>query len=450
MIYVSHAVAKYFIYVGMVLNVSSSLLYASHGILAEGKTKIICACPDDPTLARITSKDDITAGDGAKHDVISGKAALATKTTCNVFRLLKACGIPVAFNKQLDDTTFLAPYCTMIPYEFVVRREAHGSFLKRNPGMHKGEYFPHLVVEFFLKTNNRQWQGTSIPKDDPLIQFRDGKAELFLPDVPVHQQKPFMILDTFPLCDTPELFEKMSEIGQKTFLILEKAWQSVGARLVDFKVEFGFDMQGNLLLADVIDNDSWRVIHDNHYIDKQVYRDGGDLNKVTMLYQLVAQLTSQFTIPKQQIILWRGSEKDDIKPFEQTFEAYAHCGCTLTCVTQSAHKSPIACCMKLNELVRENPDSVLIAFVGMSNAAGPMLSAQTSIPVITVPATWKQCPEDIWSSLRMPSNVVAMTMLDANNAMLAALQILAMHNPALYAQVRLQQEKRLMNIVALN
>ena len=57
-------------------------------ILAEGKTKVIGQSADDPQKVIIVSKDDITAGDGAKHDLLSGKAAMATLTTCNNFRLL--------------------------------------------------------------------------------------------------------------------------------------------------------------------------------------------------------------------------------------------------------------------------------------------------------------------------------------------------------------------------
>lgn len=425
----------------------NSFLHAQQ--VSEGKTKIIKTCLDDSTLAIIESKDDITAGDGAKRDIILGKAALATATTCNVFRLLASCNIPVAFKNQLDQTKFLAPYCTMIPYEVVVRREAHGSFLKRNPELHKGHYFPKLVIEFFLKTNNREWQGKSIPKDDPLVKFNDNNIELFLPDAPLHQQKSFMVLNDFPLIDKRELFEKMSEIAQRTFLILEKAWQSVGARLVDFKIEFGFDSSGNLLLADVIDNDSWRVIYDNSNIDKQVYREGADLDTVAVLYKKVAQLTSQFTLPKQSIIIWRGSESDDITALKNAFEQYANNKCELAVVTQSAHKEPVKCYATLHKLLQERPDSVLLAYIGASNAAGPMLSANISVPVITIPALYKDFPEDVWSSLRTPSNVLAMTMLDGRNAMLAALQILAVQNPALYSQLRFQQEKRLINIVEL-
>jgi phosphoribosylaminoimidazole carboxylase / phosphoribosylaminoimidazole-succinocarboxamide synthase len=433
----------------LLLACSISLSMLAVEKLAEGKTKIIQRYEPDSSLAIFQAKNDITAGDGAKHDIIVGKAELATTTTCNVFRLLDACDIPVAFKKQLDATSFLGFYCTMIPYEVVVRREAHGSYLKRNPNLHKGDVFPQLVVEFFLKTSDRVWRGQAIPKDDPFIQFRDGKACLYLPNVPIENQKPFMILDDFPLADRPELFERMSEIACRTFLILEKAWQLVDGRLVDFKVEFGFDAQGNLLLADVIDNDSWRVIHQGNYVDKQVYRDGGNLDKVSALYRYVAESTSQFTIPEQQIILWSGSEKDDTQLFTKAFDAFSKCGCSLVRIVKSAHKQPVHCYLTVQELVQKNPNTVIIAFIGASNAAGPLLSANTCIPVINVPADWRNFHEDIWSSLRLPSNSTAMTMLNPENALLAAMQILAMRNPALYAKLRYEQEKRLINIIQL-
>ncbi len=124
-------------------------------LVTEGKTKRIHRIAGNPDLVTVMSKDDITAGDGAKHDVIPGKGRLATATTCNVFRLLKACGLPVAFEEQDSALSFVAPGCTMLPYEVVTRREAHGSYLKRNPHFAKGQLFPRLIVEFFLRPRTR-------------------------------------------------------------------------------------------------------------------------------------------------------------------------------------------------------------------------------------------------------------------------------------------------------
>src|SRR5947207_15330308 len=100
-------------------------------LVTEGKTKKIFRIVGSD-LVSVVSKDDITAGDGAKHDVIADKGRLATATTCNVFRLLQACGLPVAFAEQDSATSFIAPKCWMLPYEVVARREAHGPYLQRS------------------------------------------------------------------------------------------------------------------------------------------------------------------------------------------------------------------------------------------------------------------------------------------------------------------------------
>lgn len=104
-----------------------SAKYPLGALMAEGKSKKIYRAEIDEgqgDTVIVRSKDDITAGDGAKHDVIPGKGRMSNQTTCNVFRLLKECGIPVAFVEQIDDTSFAAPKCKMYSYEVVVRREA--------------------------------------------------------------------------------------------------------------------------------------------------------------------------------------------------------------------------------------------------------------------------------------------------------------------------------------
>lgn len=418
-------------------------------LIAEGKTKRIWNTATECQVI-VESKDDLTAGDGAKHDVVPGKAAFANRTTSNVFRLLASCGLPVAFLKEVGETRFLAEYCDMIPYEVVVRREAHGSFLKQHPAFQRGHIFPKLILEFFLKTSSRRWKGNILPKDDPFIRFVEERALLYVPDRPIHGQIPFLALEDFPLRESPKSFEEISKIAVKAFLVLEKAWHLVGRRLVDFKIEFGIDASGLIKIADVIDNDSWRVLEDGCYIDKQLYRDGVDLGTVIEKYRLVAELTRNFHIPRQQIILWRASPNDDIKPFEDALKAYGITGaCQVAVITCSIHKEPVRAFEEIIRLVEEIPDSVVIVYVGRSNGAGPTLSAQTTVPVISVPATCKEFPEDIWSSLRTPSETPALTILDPKNAVLAAFQILAMRNPYLYAEIRARQEERLCNIMRI-
>jgi phosphoribosylaminoimidazole carboxylase / phosphoribosylaminoimidazole-succinocarboxamide synthase len=420
-------------------------------LVAEGKTKKIYAVKGSSSLVTVVAKDDITAGDGAKHDIIPDKGRLATATTCNVFRLLKACGLPVAFDAQDGPISFSAPKCAMLPYEVVTRREAHGSYLKRNPHLAKGHLFPQAITEFYLKTKDKNWKGKPLVADDPFMQFSDDGAQikLFNPAKPLAGQAPFLVLpasDVFSRKDDAKIFPEMRRIARQAFLVLEKAWQLEGGTLVDLKVEFGFDAKGNLLLADVIDNDSWRVIEGGGYIDKQVYRDGGALDDVVAKYRRVAEITGHFRVPRQRIILWRGSDKDKTDAFT---EALGELKDLMTVVTCSVHKEPVKAASIFHRMVQEVPDTVVIAYIGRSNGAGPVLSAMSTIPVITVPASVKEFPDDAWSSLRAPSAVPVMTVLEPANAILAALQILSARNPRLYAHVRSTIESRTVNTIVL-
>ena len=262
-------------------------------------------------------------------------------------------------------------------------------------------------------------------------------------------QKPFLVLkasEVFGRSEESKIFPDMRRIARQAFLVLEKAWQLEGGTLVDLKVEFGFDSKGNLLLADVIDNDSWRVLEGGSYIDKQVYRDGGALDDVAAKYRHVADVTSHFQLPRQRIILWRGSEKDKTDAFSDALGGLAD---LMTVVTCSVHKEPVNAASIFHRMVQEIPDTVVIAYIGRSNGAGPTLSAMSTVPVITVPASIKEFPDDLWSSLRAPSAVPVMTVLDPANAVLAALQILSGRNPRLYAHVRGEIENRTVNTIAL-
>jgi phosphoribosylaminoimidazole carboxylase/phosphoribosylaminoimidazole-succinocarboxamide synthase len=339
----------------------------------------------------------------------------------------------------------------MLPYEVVVRREAHGSALKRSPHFSKGQLFPKLVVEFYLKTKDKDWKGKPLVADDPYMQYEDGQPQirLFNPAKPILGAEPFLVLNTSEVFSHPEeykFFPEMRKVARHAFHVLEKAWALEGGTMVDYKVEFGFDAKGNLLLADVIDNDSWRVLENGAYIDKQVYRDGGALDTVAAKYRQVAETTGHFRVPRQRIILWRGSESDKTDAFTAALGELSEMMQVVTC---SIHKEPVAGAAILNKMVQECPDTVVIAFIGRSNGAGPVLSAQSTAPVITVPASAKDFPEDVWSSLRAPSKTPVMTVLEPSNAVMAALQILSARNPRIYAKVRGDIESRAINVLAL-
>jgi phosphoribosylaminoimidazole-succinocarboxamide synthase len=243
-------------------------------LLAEGKTKQIFAYPGDDTLAYMVSKDQITAGDGARRNEIAGKARWSTITTANVFRLLNEAGIPTHFVRQIDDQTLLVRRCTMLPIEQVQRRIATGSYLKRNPEVSEGARFEPVLVETFLKDDARH---------DPQIWERD-------------------IID-MGVANAEEI-AWMAEQGRRVFETLERAWASADVTLVDLKIEFGRDTGGRLLVADVIDNDSWRLWpggDKTRMLDKQVYRNlknvtEADLKDVADRYALVADLTGKLAV----------------------------------------------------------------------------------------------------------------------------------------------------------
>ncbi|MHB9032946.1 MAG: phosphoribosylaminoimidazolesuccinocarboxamide synthase [Anaerolineae bacterium] len=240
--------------------------------IAEGKTKIIYAYPDKPGLVYMKHKDGLTAGDGARRSELPGKGTLACRTTSNVFYLLELEGVRTHYIGMVAPDINLVSRCTMVPLEVVMRRIATGSYLKRNPDVAEGTRFEPVLVETFFKDDARH---------DPMV---------------VDQEIQDMGLAT------REEIDYIKETGRKVFTILEKAWAKLDVTLVDCKIEFGRDTTGKLMVADVIDNDSWRIWpggDKNRMLDKQVYRNMPEvtderLQALFAKYQQVAELTDRF------------------------------------------------------------------------------------------------------------------------------------------------------------
>ncbi len=240
--------------------------------LAEGKTKIVYAHPHDERLAIMVQKDAISAGDGARRNVIDGKGALSGRTSANIFTLLNRAGIATHFVDVPSDSEMVVRRCHMIPLEVVMRRLATGSYLKRHPETAEGTRFEPVLVEFFVKDDVRH---------DPQMQ----------PDE----------ITSAGIAKAGEL-DTMIDLGRRVFAVLEAAWARHGVSLVDIKIEFGRTADDQLVVADMIDNDSWRLWPGGdkaRMLDKQIYRNmqtvsADGLDVVRHKYQEVAALTDMF------------------------------------------------------------------------------------------------------------------------------------------------------------
>jgi phosphoribosylaminoimidazole-succinocarboxamide synthase len=217
----------------------------------------------------VVSKDDITAGDGARRHTIPGKGVLSGATTANIFTLLMRHQVPTHFVERLSDTEMVVQRCQMIPIEVVTRRHATGSYLRRHPEFAEGHRFDPLIVEFFFKDDANH---------DPLMSIDE-------------------LINT-KITDKATL-DEVTDIAKKVFEILEHTWQAHQVTLVDMKIEFGRTTTGQLVVADVIDNDAWRLWpqgNKNQMLDKQVYRNMREvtdegLSQIKALYATVKHYT---------------------------------------------------------------------------------------------------------------------------------------------------------------
>jgi phosphoribosylaminoimidazole-succinocarboxamide synthase len=240
--------------------------------LAEGKTKIIYAYPERDDLVYMVHKDGITAGDGARRNTLPGKGALACRTTSNVFFLLETEGVGTHYIGMVADNANLVTRCAMIPLEVVMRRIATGHYLDRHPEVKEGTRFDPLVVEFFYKDD---------AKHDPLVT----DAEIVAMGVATQAE-----------------VDQMRDTARRVFAILETAWSKLDVTLVDCKIEFGRTGDGRLLVADVVDNDSWRIWpggDKTRMLDKQIYRNMPEVTDERLAallnkYAQVAELTDKF------------------------------------------------------------------------------------------------------------------------------------------------------------
>ena len=225
-------------------------------MLYEGKAKRLFTTDDD-NLLLAEFKDDLTAFNGEKHDTEAGKGALNNRISTELFKLLEKNGIPTHYVDTPDENHMLVKKVEIILIEVVVRNIATGS-LSRRLGIPDGTQLPFTLVEFYYKRDDL---------NDPII----NDEHCLILDLVRHEGD----------------LEELKRLGREINVILKSFFADKGLNLVDFKVEFGYDSEGKILLADEISPDSCRFwdMESGEKLDKDRFRQG--LGGVKVAYEEV-------------------------------------------------------------------------------------------------------------------------------------------------------------------
>ena len=234
---------------------------ARRNVIHEGKAKIIYEGPDQDTLIQYF-KDDATAFNAEKHDVIAGKGVLNNRISAHLMTKLESIGIPTHFLKSLNMREQLIRRVEIIPIEVVIRNISAGSLCKRL-GVKEGMILPKPLVEFYYKNDDL---GDPMVSEDHIYTF--GWAD-------------------------PYEFEEVIQSALRVNDYLNGLFAAIGIKLVDFKLEFGrlWGEHGELyiVLADEISPDNCRLWDEKtgKKMDKDRFRE--DLGELVEAYEEIAQ-----------------------------------------------------------------------------------------------------------------------------------------------------------------
>lgn len=224
-------------------------------LLYEGKAKQLFQT-DDPDIVWVEYLNQATALNGAKKDQISGKGELNNQITGLIFDFLKSKGINNHYIKRLSANEQLIQSVEIIPLEVVVRNVAAGSFSKRLD-IPEGSPLKFPIVEFYYKNDEL---------DDPIV-------------IDDH----IMTLELATEVELAQLRRMALEVNES----LIELFDSIDITLIDFKLEFGRQKDGSILLADEVSPDTCRLWDKktNEHLDKDIYR--RDLGDIIPVYQEV-------------------------------------------------------------------------------------------------------------------------------------------------------------------
>lgn len=225
-------------------------------LLYAGKAKSVYRT-DKEGIFLVEFRDDITAFDGGKRDILSKKGSFNARVSAFLFGHLMERGIPTHFISMVDDRSMLVRSLTMIPLEVIVRNVAAGSMVRNYP-IAKGTPLHPPVIMIDYKDDARH---------DPMLNDD--------------------LIITLKILDTEDL-ARVKEMALSINTTLSRFFDSLDITLVDFKVEFG-RLGDEILLGDEISMDSMRLwdTRTGESLDKDVYRfSTGDVMEV---YRRVAE-----------------------------------------------------------------------------------------------------------------------------------------------------------------
>ncbi|WP_112323806.1 phosphoribosylaminoimidazolesuccinocarboxamide synthase [Oceanibium sediminis] len=233
---------------------------ARRRMIYEGKAKILYEGPEPDTLIQYF-KDDATAYNAEKRDVIEGKGVLNNRLSEHFMTGLNQIGVPTHFIKRLNMREQLVRMVEIIPLEVVVRNVAAGSMSKRL-GVDEGTALPRPIIEFYLKDDAL---GDPLVTEEHIIAFNWASQQ----DV-----------------------DDMIALALRVNDFMSGLMYGVGIRLIDFKIEIGRIFEGDfqrLIVADEISPDSCRLwdIESGQKLDKDVFR--RDLGNLADAYTEVAR-----------------------------------------------------------------------------------------------------------------------------------------------------------------
>jgi phosphoribosylaminoimidazole-succinocarboxamide synthase len=226
----------------------------------EGKAKVLFEGPEPGTLIQ-HFKDDATAFNAKKHEIIDGKGVLNNRISEYIFNQLNSIGVPTHFIKRLNMREQLIREVEIVPLEVVVRNVAAGS-LSTRLGLEEGTQLPRSIIEFYYKDDKL---------NDPMVSEEHVTAFGWA---------------------TPQEIDDIMALAIRVNDFLTGLFLGVGIRLVDFKMECGRLYEGEMMrivVADEISPDSCRLwdIKSADKMDKDRFR--RDMGGLIEAYSEVAR-----------------------------------------------------------------------------------------------------------------------------------------------------------------